>query len=177
MKPTTAILGAVALTAFTLVLAGSLVYALISKTISSNLAVPQQTQILEPAPANASVPASPQTELVAADRAIQSALQLQPGSSLRQSPELVNYQGRMAYEIWLNTATIYVDAFDGKILASSPVVVSNQQPSADAPSDNVRYDDDDDDDDADHDDHVKDHDNDHDKKDNKHQSDDHADDD
>ncbi len=157
MKPTTAILGAVALTAFVLVLAGGLVYAVNSKTVSANLAAPAQTQILEPL-SDAPAPSPTQTQLIAADRAIQNALQLQPNGKLRQPPELVNYQGKMAYEVLLNAATVYVDALDGKILANNPNVGLNQPSSVDAPSANANYDD---------------HDDDHAKKDGKHKDDKH----
>lgn len=156
MKTTTAILVAAALTAFVLVLAGSLVYAVNSKTVSTNSAVQEQVDNTQPntseqvvektAPTLAPLPqaipptnvpptnvpptkqpAPAQVKLVSAERASQIALRLVPGSILQQPPGLVNYKGTMAYEVLLNIAAVYIDAFSGKVLANNTVVVQNQE--------------------------------------------------
>lgn len=160
MKQRTAILIAVALTMFVLVLAGSLVFAVNSKTTAANLAAPEQVvdsqlpgvpenkveQVVnQPAPTQTKIPATnvpgtnpatalptaAQAKLVSAERASQIAIKAMPGSKLLQAPELVNYKGKMAFEVLLNVATVYVDAFNGKILGTTALVAENQQPPTD----------------------------------------------
>lgn len=137
MKQRTAILIAAALTSFVLVLAGSLVFAVNSKDSSAAAsfqpepAIEQVVNQADPTAAPTSAPPtfapSPaQVKPVSVERAAQIALRLLPGSILQQPAELVNYKGKMAYEVMLNVATVYVDAFNGAILGSVPVTVGNQ---------------------------------------------------
>ena len=123
MKINTAILVAVALTVFVLVLAGGIVYAVNAKTVTTNLAAATDAPIAQPNQNTTTVQQPTQ--------AAEIALRFIPGSVLLQQPQLVNYQGAMAYEVLLDMATIYVDALNGKIIAASAVVVQNQQPAMD----------------------------------------------
>ncbi len=70
-----------------------------------------------PAPASdpAGSPALPVSPTAASAIARASA----PGARVLRTPELVNAQGRMAYEVLLDQGTVYVDATSGEILAST----------------------------------------------------------
>lgn len=151
MKQRTAILLALACTAFVVVLVGAIAFSITSKTVTpeavtESLPEPEPAQvqnlgggigvkIMAPAvlPTNAPTatvpaPTSAQPKLVSADRASRIALALFPGGKLQQPPELVNYQGKMAYEVLLSGGTVYVDAFTGKVLANIIAVASNPTP-------------------------------------------------
>ncbi|MFN3706308.1 MAG: hypothetical protein ACK4WM_10005 [Thermoflexales bacterium] len=97
-------------------------------------------------------PAQPQPVIQAAltpQRALEIALITAPGTVAQRMPELVDFQGVVAYEVLLNAGTMYVDANSGAILYNGVVV----QPPPPPQSPPVYYDDDDDDDD--HEKHEK----------------------
>jgi hypothetical protein len=56
---------------------------------------------------------------ISGDRALVLAIKLVPGSIPTRDAELVNFQGTPAYEVVLNSGTVYVDAQTGAVLASS----------------------------------------------------------
>lgn len=87
--------------------------------------------------------------MLTSDQAIALAKQNLPNATLQATPELVNYNGAVAYEVRLDTNTTYIDANLGSIL--NPVNTSG----ALIDSDYSDYDDDDDDEDK-----YEDHDND-----------------
>ncbi len=98
-------------------------------------------------------PAQPQPVIQAAltpQRALEIALITAPGTVAQRMPELVDFQGVVAYEVLLNAGTMYIDANSGAILYNGVVV----QPPPPPQSPPVYYDDDDDDD-HDDDDHEK----------------------
>lgn len=64
------------------------------------------------APAETAVTLSP-------EQATTSTLSAYPGATLSRAPELVAYQGVPAYEVVLDLGTLYLDAQNGQILASS----------------------------------------------------------
>ena len=78
--------------------------------------------------------------MLTSDQAIALAKQNLPNSTLQATPELVNYNGAVAYEVRLDTNTTYIDANLGSIL--NPVNTSG----ALIDSDYSDYDDDDDED-------------------------------
>jgi uncharacterized membrane protein YkoI len=53
---------------------------------------------------------------ISSDRAAYIALSAAPGSYLVKNPELVSFQGVVAYEVTLNSGQVYVDANNGQIL-------------------------------------------------------------
>ncbi len=61
---------------------------------------------------------------VSAEEAGTIALDAAPGSRLRQTPGLVNFEGTIAYEVLLNQGVVYVDAERGDILYSSVTVLA-----------------------------------------------------
>ncbi len=64
-------------------------------------------------------------------RAIWIAMNAVPGSALMKEPELVLFQGALAYEVMLDQGTLYIDANTGQILYNGipPVVqVAQAQP-------------------------------------------------
>ncbi|MBX6770313.1 MAG: PepSY domain-containing protein [Chloroflexi bacterium] len=72
-----------------------------------------------PSPAPASDPAGSPTLPVSPTAASAIARASVPGARIVRAPELVNAQGRMAYEVLLDQGTVYVDATSGDILAST----------------------------------------------------------
>ena len=76
--------------------------------------------------------------MLTSDQAIALAKQNLPNATLQATPELVNYNGAVAYEVRLDTNTTYIDANLGSIL--NPVNTSG------ALIDSDYYDDDDDED-------------------------------
>jgi uncharacterized membrane protein YkoI len=51
-----------------------------------------------------------------AEQAADIALQMAPGAVLLGIPELVNFQGVMAYQVTLNAGIVYIDANSGQVL-------------------------------------------------------------
>lgn len=88
--------------------------------------------------------------MLTSDQAIALAKQNLPNATLQATPELVNYNGAVAYEVRLDTNTTYIDANLGSIL--NPVNTSG----ALIDSDYSDYDDDDDDDEDKYEDHDND---------------------
>jgi uncharacterized membrane protein YkoI len=80
-----------------------------------------QTQPLA-APTQVSAPLAPDPAPIAVkltpNQAAQIALRSTPRATLVRAPELVNFQGTVAYEVILNQGTVYVDANSGKILSA-----------------------------------------------------------
>jgi len=62
------------------------------------------------------LPTPPQTVFLSTAQAKALALKLAPQGMLETPPELVNYKGRMAYEVRFDVGTVYLDAFTGKLL-------------------------------------------------------------
>jgi uncharacterized membrane protein YkoI len=76
------------------------------------------TSTLAPEPTAIQYPVSP-------DMAIYLAQSVSPNSYLILTPELVSFQGTVAYEVTLNTGRIYIDANSGQILYNGAAVLSN----------------------------------------------------
>jgi uncharacterized membrane protein YkoI len=73
-------------------------------------------------------PAEPQASISPA-RAIWIAMNAAPGSALMKEPELVLFQGALAYEVVLDQGTLYIDANTGQILYNGiPPVIQVVQP-------------------------------------------------
>jgi uncharacterized membrane protein YkoI len=69
-------------------------------------------------PASVTAPTQP-AATQSPEQAATSALSAYPGATLSRTPELVAYQGVPAYEVVLDIGTLYLDAQNGQILASS----------------------------------------------------------
>ena len=93
-----------------------------------------------PLPTPPAPPPTPPHYAVSAERAAQVALAAAPGRRLAGSPDLVRYQGSVAYEIPLDRGTVYVDANTGQVLYNGARAVV---PPAGAPAPPGEYDDDD----------------------------------
>jgi hypothetical protein len=108
---------AAAATAFVLVL-----FAVVLPGRSSSSAVPAPTAAAAPAQGSPVTNAQPQTApasyAVSAEQAGSLALTSAAGATLAGTPELVTYQGVVAYEVPLRTGFAYVDATSGQILAA-----------------------------------------------------------
>ncbi|MFN8441695.1 MAG: PepSY domain-containing protein [Caldilineaceae bacterium] len=58
------------------------------------------------------------------DEAAQIAQKLAPTAKLQGTPELVNFQGTVAYEVVLDQGKVYVDANNGKVLSNGLAVAT-----------------------------------------------------
>jgi uncharacterized membrane protein YkoI len=63
------------------------------------------------------------------EQAANIALQLAPGAALLSVPELVNFQGVMAYKVSLNTGIVYIDANSGQVLYNGTKALVSAGPS------------------------------------------------
>lgn len=162
MKQRTAILVAIALTAFVVVLVAATALSITWKGAASqaaaseaivvegmNGATGQQSNAPVAPTTNspattATAPSTAQPQAISADSATRAALALFPGDNLAQPPELVNYKGKMAYEVVLGGAVVYVDAFTGQMVTSVLTAASNPTSSENAASSfssSMQYDD------------------------------------
>lgn len=78
-----------------------------------------------------SQPSEPAYSISPRDAAI-AALQLAPGASLVSVPDLVSFRGSVAYEVRLDTGTMYVDANSGQVLYNGAAAAP--APSGSAPA-------------------------------------------
>ena len=105
----------------------------------------QQAQAQPPAQAQTAA-----TYAVSPDMAISTALTVTPGTVLLREPELVNFQGMVAYEVTLDRGQVYVDANNGQVLYNGAVATASG--GHDEGHDDEGHDDRDDHDDEGHDD-------------------------
>jgi uncharacterized membrane protein YkoI len=75
------------------------------------------------------------TYAVSADQAVQTALGSAPGAVLVDSPELVRYQDRVAYEVLLDRGPVYVDATSGQVLYNGAAAGGPGAPAQTTPTD------------------------------------------
>lgn len=135
MKQRTAILVAIGLTAFVVIMVAGIAFAITVRSGASSETVPENELAVTAggeagtAPSTA-VPTALAPQMVQPQRAAQVALQVMPNNTLIGTPELVNFQGKMAYEVLLSGGTVYVDAFTAQVLSSSVTVTSNTVPNS-----------------------------------------------
>lgn len=112
MSQRVALLAAAGITAFVLVVIGGLVAraALASPTVSVPVAPTDQVLITE------SPSTSPDKYPVTAMLAATIASNIAPGTRVIKEPELVDFQGVVAYEVTTDHGLIYVDANSGQVL-------------------------------------------------------------
>lgn len=126
-----ALILASALTAFVVVLMlGVMVIVGVKAWVIANAApviTPAPSANRQPLAPASDVPAAPQppapnpaSPRFSPEQAAQTALKLAPTAKLTRAPELVNFQGALAYEVLLNQGTVYVDANNGRVL-SNPI--------------------------------------------------------
>lgn len=101
---------------------------------TGNLTAAAQAQTAPAAPASNSAPGV----AISAQRALEIAQASTPGAVAQRLPELVSFQGVIAYEVAFNTGMVYVDANTGAVLYNGALT----QPVAGP----TRYEDDDDED-------------------------------
>jgi len=113
-------------------------------------ASPSQTAAYAQARAAAAAPAPSTSAPVVAltpQQALALGLQQVPDSSALKMPELVDFQGKVAYEVVLNLGVLYLDANTGAVLYNGVSAPAVAQPAATYPR-NEEHDDDHEDDDA-----------------------------
>ena len=108
-----------ALTAFVVVLMAGVGLTVAAKSLATSSATAQQSQL-----SNAVVqPQSPASNAInvqlTPDQAAAVAMGIAPNATLTRAPELVNFQGAVAYEVGLNQGNVYIDANSGKVLLNS----------------------------------------------------------
>lgn len=113
MSQRSALLAAAGITAFVLVLIGGLVAR--AALAAPPSASPSAPSVLAPDPTAATVPVSAGYP-VTASLAGAIAGNVAPGIRLLTTPELVDYQGSVAYEVATDRGLIYVDATTGQVL-------------------------------------------------------------
>lgn len=69
---------------------------------------------------------------ISSDVAITIALNAAQGAQLARAPELVRFEGRVAYEVTMDRGKVYVDAISGQVLANTAATFS--APPAQAPT-------------------------------------------
>jgi uncharacterized membrane protein YkoI len=79
--------------------------------------------VAQPEPAPPAPPAAP-TYAVSPDIAAAIALGAVPGATLSHAPDLVSFQGLVAYEVVLDRGTIYVDANSGQVLYNGATIAA-----------------------------------------------------
>lgn len=112
------------LTAFFLVMVTSIATMIIVQPTATqpSIAQPIQSQPIQAQPVlpgQINIAASTISTKLNPDQAAQIAMNTSSRSTLTATPELVNYQGIVAYEVKLNNATLYIDANTGKVLANT----------------------------------------------------------
>jgi uncharacterized membrane protein YkoI len=86
------------------------------------IAQPRQAAApVEPTATPAPVPPAP-AYAISADAASRLALSAAPGATLSRAPELVSFQGVVAYEVLLDRGAVYVDANSGQILYNGAAI-------------------------------------------------------
>ena len=65
---------------------------------------------------------------VSSDQASDVALKAAPGTALTGTPELVDFQGAVAYEVILTAGKVYIDANSGKILFNGTLAAATTGP-------------------------------------------------
>jgi len=76
--------------------------------------------------------------LFSPEQAANIALQLAPGAVLLNVPELVDFQGAMAYKVSLNTGLVYIDANSGQVLFNGIMTLVSMGPSDKEPAKSER---------------------------------------
>ncbi len=85
----------------------------------------QKIATLEASQAAPTQESSGQTYPISADLAVGLALNLSPGARLVRWPELVDFQGTVAWEVVLDHGTMYLDATNAVLLYNGAGVASN----------------------------------------------------
>ncbi len=106
------------MTAVMLMVSGIVAFDVLNRSAS---AAPMAQVQAAPAqlPANAPAADAASQAAFSPDVAAQIAMNAAPGTQLTKTPELVSFNGTVAYEVVLNQGTVYVDASSGKILSNS----------------------------------------------------------
>lgn len=127
MSQRTALILAAALTAFVLVVLGAVAahVGLVGQADAAAVTLPTATTSpADPQPSTNQLPTQPQQNApitaISPDLAATIALNVLPNASVLRTPELVDFQGTVAYEVVLDQGTVYVEATSGRIL-NNPV--------------------------------------------------------
>lgn len=130
MKHRTAFIIASALTAFVLIFVVGITAVVTPKVAAFN-AAPTAADTSTSAPTDTSTSTStlapsatstktktvaPTAGILSTNQALRIALKIAPTGKVQNPPGLVNFRGRMAYEVLLDLGSLYIDAFSGKVL-------------------------------------------------------------
>ncbi len=112
------------ITAFMLVLLGGVIFTV---RLSDNIQARSLTQPVQAAPEQQAANYKSTTALTT-DHAAQIALNMAPGARLTVTPDLVNVEGTVAYEVTLDRGLVYVDANTGRVLSSTLTALPGTNP-------------------------------------------------
>ncbi len=116
MNQRTALILAASLSAFLIAIIGS---------VAATIAYKPASPTMNPAVAQTEPAQAPTvTARLSADQAVQIALNAVPGATLQKTPELVNFQGTVAFEVSLSQGVLYIDANDGRVLFNGAVATA-----------------------------------------------------
>lgn len=118
MTQKSALFLAVALTVFVLVLIGGVIATVAPSAVAQPGEDAGTQRTLQSAPATQSVVADAASSPITSAQAVSIARDAVRGARLEQAPELVDFQGTVAYEVLLDRATVYVDATTGEVIAT-----------------------------------------------------------
>lgn len=124
MSQRTALLAAAGITAFILVLIGGLVARTAAAPPAAAPAVAPGVVQFDPGAAPAGYPVTASLAGVLAQTAA-------PGARLVKTPELVDFEGRAAYEVTTAQGLIYVDASTGQVLYNGAAALVQPRAGAD----------------------------------------------
>ena len=93
----------------------------------AQVAPAKKVQVPAPAPVAAASAAAPQVA-VSPDSALSIAFSVAGTSHLRRGPELVLYNGTVAYEVLFGLGAIYIDANTGQVLSRGPSGSAHSSP-------------------------------------------------
>ncbi len=146
MSQRMALVVAAALSVFVLVLIGGIAVNLAARSIATAQAEPLALDANKELSGQA--PSAPAAQL-SPEQAEQIALNLAPRARSTRAPELVDYQGTLAYEVTLDRGVVYVDAKSGKVIYDGVTTLGSAQRGERFDDHDEDRDDDDDDDDDD----------------------------
>lgn len=117
MSQRTALFLSAVMTAFILVVVSVVGQGVTAIAALNEPATTVDTPTTVPANAQAESVPTPISQL-SSGQAAQIALKVAPGAAVQGTPELVSFQGKVAYEVVLDQGKIYIDANSGEILSN-----------------------------------------------------------
>jgi hypothetical protein len=112
-------------------------YQALIEQANAQLAEAYNSNVVQAAPTQEPVvqaTAEPTPDLITPQEAMSAAVLSVPGAKILRTPELVNFQGTVAYEVRLDKGVVYIDASNGALLydGTAQQTMASNQPSTSA---------------------------------------------